>query len=169
MMLVKFNWSDPLWNTEAHPVIACILKLTHPIEISSDTTLSILSLSLCPSPFLTHLIFTGPVCVLQSRLWPGNEVTLAFLPAASMYFGYSTERNRDCASGRLVLFHFTNISLCLVLLQLRSITTVQKITAAISVVLETVELIEHTWPKDSSHTWAATFAFSLKMFQTALF
>lgn len=150
MMLVKFNRSDPLWNIEAHPVIACILKLTHPIEISSDTyTLSILSLSLCPSTFLALLLFTGPVRVLHSRLWPGNEVTPAFLPAAAMYFGYSTERNRDCASGRLVLFHFTNISLCLVLLQLRGITTVQKITAAISVVLETVEPIEHTWPKDS--------------------
>lgn len=65
----------------------------------------------------------------------------ADLPQATVY---SLEKHEDGASGHRVLFLFPspNVSLSLVLLQLRCITTVQKISAPISVVLETVELIK---------------------------
>lgn len=68
-------------------------------------------------------------------------MTLAFLPAAAVHLSYSIESNDDRTSGYFVLFHFSNISLCLVLLQLRAITSFPKI---ISVVLETVELVKPT-------------------------
>lgn len=128
-----------------------------------------LSMKMCSlSQSLSHSAFSmGQVCVLQSRLWPGNEVTLDFLPAAAVHLSYSIESNDDRTSGYFVLFHFSNISLCLVLLQLRAFTSFPKI---ISVVLETVELVKPTWPKDSLHTWKSlSLVFSLRMLQQCVF
>lgn len=124
------------------------------------------SLSFILSQFSTSSSFMEMLCsLIMIMIW--YKVTSDILPQSFVYLSPSTESHGDEASGHLASFYFPNISSCLVLLQLRGITTAQKISTPISVVLETVELIRLIWPKDSSQTLKALLVFLLKMLQTA--
>lgn len=110
------------------------------------------SLTLSPdSVFVLFSFFCEIFCVSLSGLWSDRKWPEMVHHMSSVYLFL----HREGAWGHLVPFYTPNIRLRLVLLQLRDITAAQIISAQITVVLETIELIKLIGPKDSSQTWTA--------------
>lgn len=106
----------------------------------------------------------GPVCVFQSRFWPGNEVAPVFPPAVVPQL---LHRERERRHFKPLCSFFASLILAQVLIC--SSWEELQIIAPISVVLETVKLIKPVWPKDSLHTYGApSLVFSLKALQLHL-
>lgn len=123
----------------------------------STACICCLSLTLHPaSVFVLFSLFCRSFCILQPWLWSDMKLPKTVQHKSTVCQSYSTESLGEGAWGHLVLFLDPNISLRLVLLQLRDIMAAQIIGALITVVLETTGLIKLIWPKDSSQTNAAS-------------